>query len=130
MAALLLAAAFFGGRYTWGVIDNSNGGSDGFRMPMRVTALQSSVDANVFRAAVLLENDETLDLTRVRFAVALDDGTTLPVAALIRGSGVWQGRSYVVDLEKLIPEGKTATTLLVTLPTAQYSLPLPREGAP
>lgn len=130
MAALLVAVVFFGGRYTWGVIDNSNGGPDGFRMPMRVTALESSVDGNVLRAAILLENDETLDLTRVRFAVALDDGTTLPVAALIRGSGAWQGRSYVVDIEKLIPNGRTATTLHVTLPTAVFALPLQPQGAP
>jgi hypothetical protein len=125
LGALLLAASFWGGRYVLGIIDNSNGGASGFIMPMRVTALEASTDGGVLRATVLLENDTDFDPRALNMAVALDDGSSLAVPPLIVKGGAWHGRSYVVRLEKAIPDGRTVDSLRVTTHTGHWAVALP-----
>ena len=115
----LLALAIIIGMGLWGgrcVADAFDGGDDGanFRFPSRITALDASFENRVLTATVLVESNESYDPRTLGFGITLDDSTHLEASARQLGGGPWPGRSYVMVIERLIPEGRTPRFLGVT----------------
>ncbi len=119
--ALLIGIGLWGGRCVANAVDNS--GSE-FARPNRITALQVSFENRVLTANVLVEANESLESRTLGFAIILDDGSPLPAAARELGGGAWPGRSYVMALERLIPEGRTPAFLQVNYENGSASLGL------
>lgn len=107
---------------------SAGGDDDRLRFPARLTVLDSSVENRVFSATLLLEGNSTFDPGTAGFTLVLDDLSRLPVGAREVREGAWHGRSYVVAIDRLIPEGRTpvAIDLAGKNGGGTYSLP----GAP
>lgn len=127
LAVIAVGLVFWGGRYAWDMVDSNADAPSGVGLAERITPLETSVEAGVLRASVLGESNEPFDPLAVSAGVTLDDATFLPAGVLFRGGGAWHGRSYVLSIEKAIPEGRTVATIRVSTRTAHWSHPVTAE---
>ena len=120
---LVVVVAWFGGRCVAGVVEQSTGAERaGFSFPYRFTALQADFEDRAFSATVLIESNSEIDSARLTYSVRLDDGTQLTASATFLRPGAWHGRSRVVEIEKVLPEGRTPESIVIVTPTSHSSV--------
>lgn len=118
----------------WGTHRYSNASGDRssgeFRFPGRFTALESSFENRVLTATVLIESDDAFQPSAFNVQVVLDDHHALDASVRVVGPGPWHDRSYIVALDRLIPEGRTPIAVQFIAKNGMADAPLRMEAAP
>jgi hypothetical protein len=114
----------------WGANHFSGTGSESQSpFPQRITTLDSAFENRVLTATVLLESNEQLQPSALSFTIILDDHSQLPASVREVGSGPWHGRSSILAMDRLIPEGRTPAYLQVSGRNGGAVVPLTSAAA-
>lgn len=107
VAMLAAPAMVFAVRFALDAFDRA---SPELGIPVRLQLADASITEDAVSLRILLEANEPFDPTELRYHVTVERNGVierLPIGASVLGPGAWEGRSAVIQVDRILPEGAT-----------------------
>lgn len=134
IAMLAAPATFFGVRFAVDAFDRA---SPEPGIPVRLQVADATIENDVVSLRILIEANKPFDPLELRYHVTVERNgliERLPTGASVLGPGAWEGRSAVIQVDRILPEGATFRELSVDGPGwsggTGFANPAPELGSP
>ncbi len=116
VAILVAPALFFGAKFALDAVDRA---SPELGIPVRVQLADATIGDSAVSLRVVIETNRPFDPLELRYHIVVERGGVierLPTGASVLGEGAWQGRSAIIQVDRILPEGATFQELTIDGP--------------